>query len=73
MLLDQMMPQMDGLEACRRLRAIGTDIPAVLITGHPDPRPRGRRTPPRRAARVGGCRRPPGGPARPPPGRAAGR
>ena len=36
-ILDQVMPGMDGLEVFRRLRASGLATPAVLMTGHPDP------------------------------------
>lgn len=36
-LLDQVMPGMDGLEVYGRLRNIDVWVPVVLITGHPDP------------------------------------
>jgi len=41
-LLDQVMPGMDGLEVYVRLREIDAVVPVVLITGHPDPRIRTR-------------------------------
>ncbi len=41
-LLDQMMPGMDGLEVYARLREIDDRVPVILITGHPDPRIRTR-------------------------------
>lgn len=36
-LLDYVMPGMDGLEIAERLRALGGRTRAVLITGHPNP------------------------------------
>jgi|UPI0002E016C0 FixJ family two-component response regulator len=36
-LLDQVMPGMDGLEVFGRLRDLDARVPVVLITGHPDP------------------------------------
>lgn len=36
-LLDQVMPGMDGLEVFERLRVLDAAVPVVLITGHPDP------------------------------------
>lgn len=36
-LLDQIMPGMDGLEVFGRLRVLDARVPVVLITGHPDP------------------------------------
>ncbi len=36
-LLDHLMPDIDGLEVCRRLRGLDARMPVVLITGHPDP------------------------------------
>lgn len=36
--LDYRMPGMDGIEVQRELRARGTDIPVVMITGHGDMR-----------------------------------
>jgi FixJ family two-component response regulator len=36
-LLDHLMPDIDGLEVCRRLRGLDARLPLVLITGHPDP------------------------------------
>lgn len=36
-LLDQVMPGMDGLEVFGRLRDLAPCVPVVLITGHPDP------------------------------------
>lgn len=35
-LLDQVMPGLDGLEVVRRLRALDPLVPVILITGHPD-------------------------------------
>jgi two-component system response regulator MprA len=32
LVLDLMMPRMDGLEACRRLRARGDDLPVLMLT-----------------------------------------
>ena len=32
MVLDVMMPRLDGLETCRRLRAAGDDLPVLLLT-----------------------------------------
>ena len=34
LVLDMQMPQMSGLEILRHLSAIGTSVPAVMITGH---------------------------------------
>lgn len=36
-LLDQIMPVMDGLEVFAKLRDLDAVVPVVLITGHPDP------------------------------------
>lgn len=36
-LLDHVMPGMDGLQVSGRLRALAPCVPVVLITGHPDP------------------------------------
>lgn len=36
-LLDHVMPGMDGLEVFGRLRDLAPCVPVVLITGHPDP------------------------------------
>src|SRR5262245_23606043 len=30
--LDLLMPHMDGLEACRRMRASGSDVPVLMLT-----------------------------------------
>ncbi len=32
LILDIMMPQMDGLEVCRRVRATGEDLPVLMLT-----------------------------------------
>jgi two-component system response regulator MprA len=32
MVLDMMMPRVDGLEVCRRLRSIGDDLPVLVLT-----------------------------------------
>jgi len=32
MVLDVMMPRLDGLETCRRLRAAGDDLPVLMLT-----------------------------------------
>jgi two-component system response regulator MprA len=34
--LDVMMPRLDGLEACRRLRAQGSDVPVLMLTARDD-------------------------------------
>lgn len=36
-LLDHVMPGMDGLEVCRRLQDLDAGVPVILITGHPNP------------------------------------
>ncbi|MGH1591420.1 response regulator transcription factor [Methylobacterium phyllosphaerae] len=41
-LLDHVMPEMDGLEVLGRLRQLDVRVPVVLITGHPDPAIRAR-------------------------------
>ena len=35
-LLDQLMPEMTGLELARRIRAVRQDIPILLVTGYPN-------------------------------------
>jgi FixJ family two-component response regulator len=45
-LLDQIMPELDGLEVFAQLRTLDAVVPVILITGHPDP---GIRTRARRA------------------------
>jgi DNA-binding NtrC family response regulator len=35
-ILDLMMPKMDGIEVLRRIRAIDTDIAVVIFTAHPN-------------------------------------
>ena len=37
LILDHHMPEMTGLELAERLRADGSDIPILLITGSPSP------------------------------------
>ncbi|MBV9844338.1 MAG: response regulator transcription factor [Kutzneria sp.] len=32
MVLDVMMPRLDGLEVCRRLRSVGDDLPVLVLT-----------------------------------------
>jgi two-component system, NtrC family, response regulator AtoC len=34
--LDYMMPQMDGVEALKRIRKIDKNIPVIMFTAHPD-------------------------------------
>lgn len=41
-LLDQVMPGMEGLEVFARLRDLDPRVSVVLVTGHPDPRIRTR-------------------------------
>jgi FixJ family two-component response regulator len=36
-LLDQVMPGLDGLAVIGRIRALAPPVPVILITGHPDP------------------------------------
>ena len=36
-LLDHVMPGLDGLQVCGQLSARGVTAPVILITGHPDP------------------------------------
>jgi FixJ family two-component response regulator len=36
-LLDHVMPGLDGLEVFAQLRSLDAVVPVVLITGHPDP------------------------------------
>lgn len=36
-LLDQMMPEMTGIELAKRVRAVRDDLPIILITGHAGP------------------------------------
>lgn len=40
--LDHVMPGMDGLEVAERLRALDVRVRAILITGHPNPAIRSR-------------------------------
>lgn len=37
LVLDLMLPGIDGLEICRRLRATGDDIPIIMLTAKSDP------------------------------------
>lgn len=37
LVLDVMMPQVDGLEACRRIRASGDDVPIIMLTAKNEP------------------------------------
>jgi FixJ family two-component response regulator len=37
LIVDHHMPQTTGLDLVRRLRAAGTDVPVLLITGAPSP------------------------------------
>lgn len=39
-ILDWMLPDIDGVEVCRRLRAAGDDIPVLLLTARTDVRDR---------------------------------
>jgi len=32
MILDIMLPELDGLEVCRRLRAVDNEIPIIMLT-----------------------------------------
>lgn len=36
--LDVMMPEMNGLETLRRLKAVEPDLPVIILTGHADSR-----------------------------------
>ena len=35
-ILDVMMPEMNGLETLRRIKAIEPDLPVIILTGHAD-------------------------------------
>jgi FixJ family two-component response regulator len=35
--IDYVLPDMTGLDACERLRALGVTAPVIIITGHPSP------------------------------------
>jgi DNA-binding NtrC family response regulator len=37
-ILDYLMPEMDGVEALRKIREIDADIPVIMSTAHPDNR-----------------------------------
>lgn len=37
LVLDVMMPEVDGLEACRRIRASGDDVPIIMLTARNEP------------------------------------
>lgn len=37
LVLDIMMPGVDGLEACRRIRAAGDDVPIIMLTARNEP------------------------------------
>ncbi len=37
LVLDVMMPDVDGLEACRRIRAAGDDVPIIMLTARNEP------------------------------------
>ncbi|RWU02987.1 response regulator [Pseudodesulfovibrio sp. S3] len=35
-ILDVMMPEMNGIETLRRIKAIAPDLPVIILTGHAD-------------------------------------
>jgi FixJ family two-component response regulator len=35
--IDYVLPDMTGLNACERLQALGVTAPMIIITGHPSP------------------------------------
>jgi two-component system phosphate regulon response regulator OmpR len=37
LVLDVMMPHVDGMEACRRIRASGDDVPIIMLTARNEP------------------------------------
>jgi two-component system phosphate regulon response regulator OmpR len=37
LVMDVMMPEVDGLEACRRIRASGDDVPIIMLTARNEP------------------------------------
>ena len=39
-LLDVSLPDLDGFEVCRRLKAAGSDMPIVFVSGRAPPRTR---------------------------------
>ena len=35
-ILDVMMPEMNGIETLRRIKAVAPDLPVIILTGHAD-------------------------------------
>lgn len=36
-ILDVMMPEMNGIDTLRRIKAVAPDLPVIILTGHADP------------------------------------